>query len=216
MQLLNSLVSVASASAMLINMVTGTNPAPKQVVLAQHSMSLQDRYPDQSVNEVFKDNILLSIAYLDGRVKDPKTISWGELNKPFTYEFSLEPKQTFAFHNDVLSEYSGKVAKTTNAHFNSEEGFKSDGYLVGDGVCHLASLLYWVSKDGKLQALAPTNHDFHVIPDIPKDYGVAIYDMPGQSGSASQNLYITNTLDKPIIFHFAFDGQTLKVTLFTS
>lgn len=216
MQIFNNLVSIASASAMLVSMA-GVNPTPQHIILAERAMSLENRYPQRSVNEVFKDNILLSIAYLGDRVKDPKIISWEELNKPFTYEFSLEPKQTFAFHSDVLSEYSGKVVKTTNTHFNLQEGFKSGGYLAGDGVCHLASLMYWVSKDGKLNAVAPTNHDFRVIPDIPREYGVSIYSMPGNPAiGASQNLYITNTLDTPIIFRFAYDGKNLKVTLFTS
>jgi vancomycin resistance protein YoaR len=99
-----------------------------------------------------------------------------------------------------------------NAHFNYDDGFKSDGYLTGDGVCHLASIIYWAAKDAGLAALAPTNHNFATIPEVPKEYGVAIYYIPGSHDTnAKQNLYITNTFDKPVQFAFAYDGTSLTV-----
>lgn len=186
-------------------------PQPKQTVLAKHTIPLEDRYPDKWVNNVFKDNILLTVAYMDGK----KSLS--SVKKPFSYEFTLKPKETFAFHDDVLNQYQGKVSKTTNAHFNYSEGFESDGYLFGDGVCHLASLIYWTAKDAKVDALAPTNHDFHAIPDIPKEYGVAIYNNPESHGvNSQQNLYITNTNQKPLTFRFDYDGKSLSLTVFAN
>lgn len=182
------------------------------VVLASHSFSLENRYENSSVNAVFKDNILLTLAYLDGTVKSKTDISWDKIASPFHYEFILEPGQEFAFHDQILPEYKGGVTKTTNAHFNYQDGFKSDGYLTGDGVCHLASLVYWAAKDAGLTAIAPTDHDFAKIPDIPKEYGVSIYALPGAfETSARQNLYITNGLDEPVSFIFDFDGSSLTV-----
>ncbi|OGE38304.1 hypothetical protein A3B45_02100 [Candidatus Daviesbacteria bacterium RIFCSPLOWO2_01_FULL_39_12] len=181
--------------------------------LAQHEISLENRQPDSWVNGIFKDNILLNLAYLDGRVSKKEDIDWDEVRKPFTYQFRLNPGEAFAYHEDVLPEYKDKVVRTTNAHFNAADGFQSDGYLVGDGVCHLASLIYWVAKDAGLDTQAPTNHDFAVIPDISKEYGVSIYNYPGRvEANARQNLYISNNKEKVITFKFEYDGTNLKVS----
>lgn len=182
-------------------------------LLATHQMSLENRYEDKWVNNIFKENILLNLAYLRGDMADKSKINWDEVKKPFTYEFKLDPAQTFAYHEDVLDKYQGKVALTTNAHFNFNDGFKTDGYLYGDGVCHLASLLYWVAKDANLEAEAPTNHDFANIPDVPKEMGVSIYNTPYTSGSnKQQNLYITNNHLKPVTFKFEYENNTIKVS----
>lgn len=181
--------------------------------LSQHEFSLNNRYKNPYVNDVFKDNVLLTIKYATGSKINPKSIDWNALEEPFVFKMSLKPGEVFAFHDDVLPQYKGKVIKTTNAHFNFQEGFKSDGYLAGDGVCHLASLLYWVAKDAGLSAYAPTNHNFAPVPEVPKEYGVSIYSYPGKSYSNRlQNLYITNNLDKEIVFEFVFSGEYLKIS----
>lgn len=181
--------------------------------LASHAFSLDDRYHVASVNTVFKDNILLAIDYATGKKINPSNVDWQNVEKPFSYQLVLKPGQTFAFHDDVLPQYDGKVAKTTNAHFDSTEGFKSDGYLVGDGVCHLASFMYWVAKDAGLNTLAPTRHDFANIPDVPEKYGVSIYDNQTKSTTNEvQNLYITNNKNKDIAFNFNYNGKDLKIT----
>ena len=185
---------------------------PKSI-LAAHEISLEKRYPESFVNGIFKDNILLGIAYMEEKVHKKDEVTWEEVTKPFRYALRLKPSEVFAFHDDVLPEYMGKVSKTTNAHFIFEEGFKSDGYLAGDGVCHLASLLYWVAKDAHLEAIAPTNHDFREIPEIPREYGVSIYSNPETRGTnAQQNLYIKNTLEKPVVFEFEYNGRILKIS----
>lgn len=177
--------------------------------LASHEMSLEKRY-----YPVQKENILLNLAYLDGRVSKKEGIDWEEVKKPFQSEFKLEPGQTFAFHDDILPEYQSKITRTSNAHFNAEEGFKSYGYLFGDGVCHLASLIYWVAKDAGLEAVAPANHNFMAIPEISGEYGVSIYSNPVIKGSnAKQNLYITNNKDRAITFKFEYDGDNLKASV---
>lgn len=195
------------------NNQTPVTPLPAQDVIAYQVMPLGDRYPNKFVNDVFKDNILLDMAYLSGKVTSTKDIKWDEITKPFKYEFTLEPNETFAFHEDIEDKYKDSLVKTTNAHFNFAEGFKTDGYLFGDGVCHLASLINWVARDAGLTVEAPTNHNFAHIPDIPRQYGVSIYDAPGAKGSSElQNLYITNNKSKPVAFSFDYEDDQLKLS----
>jgi len=183
--------------------------------LASESISLDNRQPNKSVNDVFKDNILLNTAYLSGKVTKKADVKWDEIRKPFEYRFTLMSGEAFAFHEDVLEEYKNSLVKTTNANFNFTDGFKSDGYLMGDGVCHLASLMYWVSKTAGLNAYAPTNHNFAVIPEIDKEFGVSIYKMPGNySANTKQNLYITNKNEYPVVFEFIYNGNLLKLSIY--
>ena len=185
------------------------NPEP----IAVREFSLEKRYEDSFVNDVFRDNILLTLKYLTQDKIDPKKINFEKIRKSFDYKIVLKPRETFAFHDDVLPEFEGKIAKTTNAHFNGQEGFRSSGFLVGDGVCHLASLLYWVARDAGLETLTQVNHNFANIPQIPREYGVSIYAYPGkQYSDQMQNLYITNNKDREIAFEFKYDGEKLKIT----
>ncbi|OGH18603.1 MAG: hypothetical protein A2868_02460 [Candidatus Levybacteria bacterium RIFCSPHIGHO2_01_FULL_40_15b] len=180
--------------------------------LASREFSLEKRYADAFVNSVFKDNILLTLKYLSGEEIDPGKVDFEKVRKPFEYKFVLKPRETFAFHDDVLPEFQGKVSKTTNAHFNGQEGFRSSGFLVGDGVCHLASLLYWAARDAGLETLAKVDHNFANIPEVSKEYGVSIYAYPGEQYSDQmQNLYITNNRDREIAFEFKYDGRNLKI-----
>lgn len=206
--------SIFVSLSLLSNLLFATPSAkPEAHTLGSREFSLEKRYNNKWVSDVFKDNILLNIAYMRGVVKS-SNIDWNEVRRPFHYEFKLKKDQVFAFHDDVLPEFKGKIAKTTNAHFNSYEGFKSDGWLIGDGVCHLASILNWTAKDAGLDVLAPTNHDFAVINQVPREYGVAIYDVPGQSSSSElQNLYIRNNKDKEISIIFDYNGENLRVSI---
>lgn len=191
-----------------------TPPSSGEHLLAEKEFSLENRYPDKWVNDVFKDNILLNLAYLNGSVTSKENIKWDEVNKPFDYQFTLPPNKTFAFHEDIEDKYRDSLVKTTNTHFNYQEGFKTDGYLFGDGVCHLASLLFWLAKDAGLETEAPTNHDFMNIPSVPKEYGVSIYSNPYALGSNTrQNLYITNNKGKPITFKFEYKDNKIKVAI---
>ncbi len=198
-----------------VTLIGASFSAPTEQLLASHQISLDKRaMPGSEMNQVMKDNILLNIAYLSGQVSSKEQINWEQARQPFQASFRLEPGQSFAFHDDLKAEYKGKVVKTTNAHFNGSEGFKADSYIMGDGVCHLASLIYWAAKDAQLEAVAPTNHDFMPIPEINRVYGVAIYNEPGNSGvSANQNLYITNNKAHPVEFKFDFNGTDLNVAV---
>lgn len=208
-----SLLTLAVVPFTFGNFGTFSNPAP-QNQLAQREMSLDNRHAVEFVNDVFKNNILLNLAYLDGRITSSKDINWDEITKPFQYEFKLLPNKTFAFHEDVKDKYKEALVKTTNAHFNAADGFKTDGYLFGDGICHLASLINWAAQDAGLAVEAPTNHDFAPIPDVPKKYGVSIYSSPFSEGSnALQNLYITNNRKKEVIFKFEYRNNKVSVAI---
>lgn len=190
------------------------SPVQGEYLLSQREMTLSNRYPDNFVNEVFKNNILLNLAYFSDRVTKASDIKWNEITKPFSYELRLNPGQTFAYHEDVEQKYKQTLVKTTNAHFNSQEGFKTDGYLFGDGVCHLASLVNWAARDAGLEVEAPTNHNFANIPDIPKEYGVSIYSNPKALGSNTrQNLYITNPRSEPVELRFEYRDDKVKVSV---
>lgn len=182
-------------------------------VLSKRTMSLYDRYGNRSVNDVFRDNILLTLGYMSGQVDQAANINWPKLKKPFSFDYVLSPGQVFAFHDDVLDSFKNNKVTSTHAHFDEQEGFLSDGYLYGDGVCHLASLINWAAIDAGLYVLAPSRHDFAVIPGIPEKYGVSIYVSPDKGTSEQQNLYIKNTFDKPVLFAFNYNKDILSLTI---
>lgn len=189
--------------------------AQNPTVLSQERYSLAQRYQqDPWVNSVFSDNILLTLSYMNGGVKEGEKIDWDKVRKDGQVRLVLNPGETFAFHENVFDKYEGKVAATTNAHFNFNQGFKSDGWLIGDGVCHLASFMYVAALEAGLLAQAPTNHDFMEIPQVPTELGVSILYSPfDKHGSTLQNLYITNTKDKAIAFIFTHEKDSLDVAI---
>lgn len=189
-------------------------------VLAQKTMNLRTRYPNSSVNEVFSDNILLNLHYFKGDVdslKDNGKINWEKVRAPFEFTMTLEPDQTFAYHQNILPEFKDKNVITGKSRFWFDEGYRSDGYLIGDGVCHLASLFNWVSQTAGLGVAAHVNHDFLPVPEIPREFGTSIFYSPtGDRGSASQNLYITNTFSKPVKFNISVNSEEVKIKVVAS
>jgi len=197
---------------MFTGLTTPTNSPGK--LLAQATYSLTNRYTDPYVNNIFSDNILLTLAYMGGKVKKDQKFSWSTVRAPGVETLFLKPGGTFAFHDMTLDKYKDKIAATTNAHFASNEGFKSDGWLVGDGVCHLASFLYIASKEAGLQIEAPTRHDFAEIADVPESSGVSIYSSRNNpASSALQNLYITNNYNKTIAFIFTHEKDKVNIKI---
>lgn len=205
----NTIVGIVVAATVFLSgqpVVTNNN------VITEANYSLTNRYSNTYVNDVFTDNILLTLAYLGGKVKKGEAVSWDTVKKPASNSFTLKPGESFAFHDTPLEKYKKSLVASTNAHFSSNEGFKSDGFLVGDGVCHLASFIYAVAKKAGLETEAPTNHDFAKIPDVPRELGVSIYYMPDNPGSSTlQNLYITNNFSKTIAFVFTHDKENLNI-----
>lgn len=181
-------------------------------LLSDKQYSLADRYSNSYVNTIFDQNILLTLAYMRGVVKNGEPVNWEHVKADFTYTMVLQPGKTFAFHDDVLPQYRNSLVATTNAHFDSTQGFVSDGWLVGDGVCHLASFMHVAAKAAGLSVLAPTPHNFAAIPDVSREDGVAIYYTPNDpAASALQNLYITNNFDMPVAFVFTYQNNALDI-----
>lgn len=187
---------------------------PTETVLGKVDYSLENRYTNTFVNDVFADNILLTLAYMNGSVAKSKEVPWDKVRAPFTYKLSLAPGETFAFHDSVLPEYKDSVVATTNSNFNFSQGFRTDGWLVGDGVCHLASFMKVLALEADLTVNAPTRHDFAKIADVSKEDGVSIYYDPSAiSTSQRQNLYITNNRNKEIVFVFRHSNNVLEMSV---
>jgi len=196
----------------------------KEEILASMPMDLSKRYDNEFVNEVFKDNIVLALRYLDnharleyspaeaGQAEPRSELDWKKVRQPFTVSFTLQPGEVFAFHDKVLPSYikaaEGKPIKTMGSHFIGQEGYRSDGFLYGDGVCHLASLINWAASHAKLEVVSLVDHDFKPIFGIPKQYGTSI-----NSHSATQNLYIKNTLDAPVEFRFEVSEERVELEI---
>lgn len=198
--------TILASAAILIGIYTPQD-------LSSHQISLNNRQPDPYINQVFKHNILLNVAYLEGRVSNASQINSVEIAQPRSYQFTLKPGESFAFHDSVMEKYKGRVVKTGGAHFNGAEGFLHDGYLMGDGVCHLASLFYKVAEDAGLEVEAQANHDFAVIPEISKEESKAVYFDPNNPATSQrQNVYITNNKEFPVTFVIVYDGENLKIS----
>lgn len=187
---------------------------PVQAELGSASMSLNNRFGYDNPENPYKDNILLNLAYLSGQVKSKNDINWDKIHEPFSIQFSLEPGQRFAYHDLIDPKYADNVALAVHTNFGAGDGYKYSEGLYGMGVCHLASLINKAAKIAGIESVAPSNHDFYAIPEISKEYGVAIYASPdAKSVSEKQNLYIKNNLDSKVTFKFDFDGVNLKVTI---
>lgn len=212
-----ALASFLTASILTLSTVSAPSVPQAQVELGSASMSLNNRYGYDAPENAYKDNILLNLAYLSGEVKSSQDIDWDKIRKPFILQFSLEPRQSFAYHDLIDPLYKDSVAVTAHTNFGPGDGYKYADGLYGMGVCHLASLINIAAKKAGVESIAPTNHDFYSIPEIPKEYGVAIYSSPNTyESSIRQNLYITNNLDSKVTFRFDFDGDNLKVSVLKS
>lgn len=202
-----AIATTALSILLFVSPITGGS------IIAQNSLSLTNRYPNPQVNQVFADNIVLTLHFLKGDVEQGKAIDWEKIRQPFEVSFTLEPGETFAFQNAALPEVK-RLAATTNATFNYQQGFRSSGWLMGDGVCHLASFINMSARQAGLEVTAPVNHNFAVIPDIPQEYGTSIFYLPGNNpGNARQNLYITNNLNKEVVFTFNVEPQKLTLAI---
>jgi hypothetical protein len=175
-------------------------------VLAQHQLDLTQRHPTASINQVFVDNILLSLRYLKGSASLPP--DWENIRQPFVVSFTLQPGETFAFHPKVPPKTS-KPAVTMNSRFFIQEGYRTAGGIGGNGVCHLASFINWAASQAGLEVKARVNHNFAPVPGIPRQFGTTIfYPHP------AKNLYLKNTLNFPIIFTFQATPQKITLAIF--
>lgn len=211
--MINTLISAVLTALISITPKAATTSVPS-TTLAVRGYSMSNRWHVESVNEVMRKNILLAVAYINGSVTRKSDIDWTKVTADSHSEFVLEPNQTFAFHNIVRPEFKDNLAVTQDSSFSSADGYVSDGYLFGDGVCDLASLMNWAAQDAGLTTVVPKDHrSVAQIPDVPDDYGVSIYKDPSANIGANNNLYITNTLDNAVKFSFDYQNDNLKVTV---
>lgn len=197
---------------------TVAEPQLKKQILAQKTLNLATRHPDPWVNQVFSDNILLNLHYLKDdieAVKDEKgRVDWEKVRQPFEFSFTLVPGQTFAYHRNLLPEFKDKDATFGQSRFWFDEGYKSDGYLVADGVCHLASLFNWVASTAGLEVKSTVNHDFLPVPEVPREFGTSIFYSPdGGRNTANQNLYLTNNFSYPVEFEISADHGQVEIQI---
>jgi hypothetical protein len=166
----------------------------REEVLAEHFLDLNTRSESETINEVFKFNVLHALAF-------------------FGDSFVLEPGEVFAFHDNVLPEFKDFPLKTGWTRYTAKEGYQTILGLPGNGVCHLASLMNWTASDAGLGVVAKVNHNFAPIPEMPKENGTSIKYLPSGSNSQNQNLYIKNTFDFPVkfVFETSEDSVNLKI-----
>lgn len=186
---------------------------PKNEVIASKSLSLENRHATSSINEIFKKNILLNVAYIGGSVIDKNDINWDQITSEVSASFVLKPGETFAYHDHVYPKYEQSLTVAPKTYFNASDGYLFSGFLYGDGVCHLASIINWTAEDAGLEVEVPKLHSIAPIPDIPDEYGVSIYTIEGQKNSGTgNNLYITNNQESDIEFRISYKkGQDLQV-----
>lgn len=190
------------------DLVQTTSPTRPEEVLSSRTLSLSNRHANSNINQIFKKNILLNLAYLEGSATKNSPINWQEVVQPQSFRVSLNPGETFAYHDHVLDEYKSSLALTTNTHFNASDGYLNSGFLFGDGVCHLASILNWAAQDAGLDVEVTKAHSIAPIPDIPDKYGVSIYTIESDPNSGTKNnMYITNNQAETVIFEFTYDEQ---------
>lgn len=185
------------ADELVVRQATVKEELKKEEVLTSVGMDLDNSYESEFVAQVFKDNILLALEYL-GK------------------SFILQPGEVFAFHENVLAEYRGRVVKTIGSEFNTIEGYRSSGFIVGDGVCHLASLMNWAALEAGLKTEARVDHSFRLIPGIPKEYQLSIRYSRFGNNSQNQNLYIVNNFDFPVEFKFEEKANWLNLKVITT
>lgn len=179
-------------------------------IMARQKLDLTILGYGQAATDILADNIRLNLHYFKGDAKEAKN-----LREPFTFSFTLEPGEVFAYHDQVLEEFKNATIKTQPSHFSNAEGYKTLT-LPGSGVCYLASLINWAASDAGLRVVALVNHDFETIPGVPRQYGTAIYYDGATETSRRQNLYVVNNLEKPVIFNFTVSETEVDFSIATN
>lgn len=195
-------------------------------LLAKEIMDLNKRNPDSSVNDIFRDNILLNLHYIKGdqqsvfkankvELYGENKIDWVKLREPFEFRIMLKQGELFSFHDELLPEfekYKGN-AKTGWTKFSANEGYKTLDGLSGNGVCHLASLINWTASEAGMGVTAKVNHDFYPVPGVDRKYGTSIVYRPGQMTTKMQNLYVMNNFLETAIFSFKADKDKVELEI---
>jgi len=198
--------------------------ASKSEVLARESLDMTKRNPDKAVSDIFRDNILLNLHYMYGDVEKVKIestnnsneyvdINWDKVREPLNFSLVLEPGELLAFHDELLPEFRNLKVKSGWTKFSVAEGYKVLDGLSGNGVCHLATLINWVSSEAGLGVTAKVNHDFYPVPGIDRKYGTSIIYLPGEITTQMQNLYVINNTGKQVKFVFKADYYKVELSI---
>jgi hypothetical protein len=176
----------------------GELAAPQKEVLAEGVLDLSSRNPNKSINEGFKENILVNLDYL---YKDRDKLI-------------LQPGEVFAFHKNIHADFKDAKVVTQESEYRASDGYKLVAGLYGNGVCHLATLMNYVASQAGFEVTAMVSHDFAPVPGIDRKYGTSIKFYPNIGGTSErQNLYIKNTKDCPVEFKFSQEGDLLKFVI---
>ena len=187
-------------------------------ILAERQLDLTTRHPDENINGVFADNILLAVWYFSGQSQPPEST---RILDRIIVEVELGPGEVWAFHDMVLPEFKPEALETSGGsliasgtRYTAKEGYRTALGLPGNGVCHLATLMNWVASEAGLEVTAKVNHNFAPVPGVPEKYGTSIrYSPDGSLNSANQNLYIKDNFDDPIRLIFTLEGSSLKLRI---
>jgi len=95
----------------------------------------------------FKDNILLAVNYATNSKINPTNIDWEKIDSQYKGTLTLNRVKHLLSMTMSCRNSPEKWLSLLMLILIRRKDLKSDGYLVGDGVCHLASILYWVAKD---------------------------------------------------------------------
>src|SRR3989338_8768955 len=82
-------ILIALTAGILFSATMVTQPSTIGMVLAHKNYSLSNRYSVKSVNDIFSDNILLTLAYMSKTVKKGNAISWETVRTEGEYRFIL-------------------------------------------------------------------------------------------------------------------------------
>lgn len=189
--------------------VNAGTPVIKTLITEKH-LDLTTRERNSQINQGFADNILLALHYLKGESFSQK-VDWEKIREPFAVSFTLLPGEVFAFHGNVLPEFTppeGEPKITMNSRFFTDEGYKSVASLGGNGVCHLASLINWAAQDAGLEVTARANHNFAPVPGVPREHGTSI-----KSQSPNQNLYVKNNKGSSVVFEFTAEINRIDLRI---
>jgi hypothetical protein len=214
-----SFLSGPSGEGSLRSVLGGNTP---DGILARESLDLTKRVPDPVVTRIFADNILLNLHYMKGDISDVsyeprkgevRTILWDKVREPFSFSIKISPGEVFSFHDIVLPEFEGRKFKTGWTQFSRVEGYKIFDGLWGNGVCHLATLINWVSTEAGLKVTARVNHDFFLVPGVDRRYGTSIVYIPESYTTKLQNLYVDNPFSFPVVFEFEANADRVNLSV---
>lgn len=222
--MLNTVVSIILYTTLVINPVNpavintagqaGTLVEQNKIQLASEKMDLSYRYPVESVSDGFRENILINLYHFSRIGADNDYNGVGDIKPqekvPASFIIMLKPGEVFAFHDKINKEYEKDKVIAPKSGYGAKDGYLLISGLYGNGVCHLATLMYKTAEKANIEVNAPTRHDFASIPGFTREEGTAI-----SYGNCPerQNLYVKNNKPYPVELRFDLSGSDLIFTI---